>query len=177
MDFLKPVALGAAAIAAASATGYQIAKTVLGSREPKNEQEKAEERQWLSSLIGDKDAAAVCCDEVTKNAMIKLRMYRHFHKEAYRGLAKSLAAVIRVRRHMSSSRANFHRGSPIVTQKRYITASRRALEDLMGALKAREGDPAENGYDEAAEIAETLSDFLEQEFTNLAWATDRQRDL
>ena len=176
-DFLMPAALGAGAIGAATMSVYSLAKGILGSREPKTKEEKVEERKWLADIVGDKDAAAVCADETARNTMFKLRMYRHFDPKAYRGLGKSLAAVVRVRRHLMGSRGRLDQGSPTRLQARYIAASRRALEDLMATLKAREGDPAENGYDEAAEIAESLSEWLETEYSNLAWATDRARDM
>jgi len=174
---IKPALLGAGAIGAASAAVYHMARGILGSQEPKTLEEKLDERRWLSAIVGDKDAAAVCADETARDCMFKLRMFKHFHPKAYRGLGKSLAAVVRVRRHLMSSRGRLAGGNPLALQGRYIRSCRRALEDLMATLKAREGDPAENGYDEAAEIADRVSSFLETEFSNLAWETDRARDV
>ena len=159
----------------ASASVYGLARSILGSREPKNEEEKAEERSWLSAIVGDRDAAAVSADETAKDCMLKLRMYRHFHRDAYKGLGRSLAAVVRVRRHLTKQ--DLSKGSPLKLQSRYVNGARRALEDLMDTLKKREGDPAENGYDEAAEIAERLSEFLEMEVVNLAFEVERVKDM
>lgn len=159
----------------ASASVYGLARSILGSREPKNEEERAEERSWLSAIVGDRDAAAVSADETAKDCMLKLRMYRHFNREAYKGLGRSLAAVVRVRRHLTKQ--DLRKGSPVKLQSRYVNGARRALEDLMDTLKTREGDPAENGYDEAAEIAERLSEFLEMEVVNLAFEVERVKDM
>lgn len=176
-EWLSPALLGAGAVGVASASMYAFANAVLGSRAPRTHEEKAEERRWLAAHVGHADAAAVSVDDTAKHCMLRLRMYRHFHRKAYDGLAKALAAIVRARRHHSKNLHKVAKGTAVLTVSRYVAGARRALEDLMAALKDREGDPAENGYDDAAEVAESLSEWLDSEFVNTSLEGERLKGM
>ena len=100
-------------------------------------------------------------------------MYRHFNAKAYDGLMKSLAAVVRFKRHVHIRQD--YQGAPGRTLTRYLGGARKALEDLMETLKARDGDPAQNGYDDAAEIAEMLTEYFDSTFSEVMWDAEKNK--
>lgn len=170
---VKTAILGVGAAGAASFFVFSMASSVLGSRKATNSHERAEERAWLSQIVGDRDASAIFADDTLKGCSYKLRMYRHFNAKAYDGLMKSLAAVVRFKRHVHIRQD--YQGSPGRTLTRYLGGARKALEDLMETLKARDGDPAQNGYDDAAEIAEMLTEYFDSTFSEVMWDAEKNK--